>query len=71
MFSAIKCHTDKVVDLSPMGCQTGFYVSFINHDDYEDVLDIVEKTLHDVLAGTSVAFNTSWRVFSTISNTSS
>ena len=20
-----------------MGCQTGFYVSFINHDDYEDV----------------------------------
>ena len=43
MAENIRNHTDKVVDLSPMGCQTGFYVSFINHDDYEDVLDIVEK----------------------------
>ena len=37
MAENIRNHTDKVVDLSPMGCQTGFYVSFINHDDYEDV----------------------------------
>lgn len=35
----IRNHSDKVVDISPMGCQTGFYVSFINHDDYEDVLN--------------------------------
>ncbi|MDU1489807.1 MAG: S-ribosylhomocysteine lyase [Staphylococcus epidermidis] len=32
MAENIRNHTDKVVDLSPMGCQTGFYVSFINHD---------------------------------------
>ena len=37
-------HTDKVVDISPMGCQTGFYIALINHDDYDDVLSIIEKT---------------------------
>lgn len=42
-------HSDKVVDISPMGCQTGFYVSMINHDDYEDFLRILEETLKDVL----------------------
>ncbi|MHC5251744.1 S-ribosylhomocysteine lyase [Listeria kieliensis] len=42
-------HSDKVVDISPMGCQTGFYVSMINHDDYEDFLRILEATLNDCL----------------------
>ena len=54
MAENIRNHTDKVVDLSPMGCQTGFYLSLINHDDYEDVLVIVEKTLQDVLAAKEV-----------------
>lgn len=54
MAENIRNHTDKVVDLSPMGCQTGFYLSLINHDDYEDVLVILEKTLNDVLAATEV-----------------
>ncbi|MDN6180416.1 MAG: S-ribosylhomocysteine lyase [Halomonas subglaciescola] len=47
-------HSDKVVDISPMGCQTGFYIAMINHDDYEDVLDIVENTLKDVINATEV-----------------
>ncbi|WP_346798370.1 S-ribosylhomocysteine lyase [Halomonas sp. Bachu 37] len=47
-------HTDKIVDISPMGCQTGFYVSLINHDDYDDVLDLLEKTLNDVLVAEAV-----------------
>ncbi|WP_099221375.1 S-ribosylhomocysteine lyase [Listeria costaricensis] len=47
-------HTDKIVDISPMGCQTGFYLSLINHDDYEDVLKIIEQTLQDVLIATEV-----------------
>ena len=46
MAENIRNHSDKVVDLSPMGCQTGFYVSFINHDNYDDVLNIVEATLN-------------------------
>ncbi len=37
-----------------MGCQTVFYVSFINHDNYDDVLNIVEATLNDVLNATEV-----------------
>ncbi|WP_203363300.1 S-ribosylhomocysteine lyase [Bacillus sp. REN10] len=47
-------HSDQIVDISPMGCQTGYYLSVINHDDYEDILQIVEQTLQDVLAATEV-----------------
>lgn len=54
MAENVRNHTDHVVDLSPMGCQTGFYLSLINHDNYDDVLDILEKTLNDVLAATEV-----------------
>jgi S-ribosylhomocysteine lyase len=54
MAENIRNHSDKVVDLSPMGCQTGFYLSVINHDSYEDILNILEKTLQDVLQATEV-----------------
>lgn len=54
MAENIRNHSDKIVDLSPMGCQTGFYVSLINHKDYDDVLDIIEKTIQDVLNATEV-----------------
>ncbi|MFJ7934688.1 S-ribosylhomocysteine lyase [Sporosarcina sp. NPDC096371] len=54
MAENIRNHSDQVVDLSPMGCQTGFYLSVINHDDYEDILVILEKTLEDVVVATEV-----------------
>ena len=54
MAENIRNHSDKVVDLSPMGCQTGFYLSVINYNDYEDILVILEKTLQDVLVATEV-----------------
>lgn len=54
MAENIRNHTDHVVDVSPMGCQTGFYLTVINHDDYEEILDILEKTLNDVLAANEV-----------------
>ncbi|WP_153733647.1 S-ribosylhomocysteine lyase [Sporosarcina obsidiansis] len=47
-------HSNQIVDISPMGCQTGYYLAVINHEDYEDVLSIVEKTLNDVLTATEV-----------------
>ena len=47
-------HSNQVVDISPMGCQTGYYFALINHEDYEDVLLILEKTLNDVLEATEV-----------------
>ncbi|WP_027966767.1 S-ribosylhomocysteine lyase [Halomonas halocynthiae] len=47
-------HTDKIVDISPMGCQTGFYIALLNHDDYDAVLGLVQNTLEDVLIATEV-----------------
>ncbi|MBM7649348.1 S-ribosylhomocysteine lyase [Bacillus ectoiniformans] len=47
-------HSEHIVDISPMGCQTGYYLAVINHDDYDDVLRIVENTLKDVLEATEV-----------------
>lgn len=54
MAEHIRNHTDKVVDFSPMGCQTGFYLSMINHNDYDAILDILEKTLQDCLVAEEV-----------------
>ncbi|MET0960066.1 MAG: S-ribosylhomocysteine lyase [Psychrobacillus psychrotolerans] len=54
MAENIRNHTDQVVDLSPMGCQTGFYLSVINHDNFDEILEILEKTLQDVLQATEV-----------------
>ena len=47
-------HSDKIVDISPMGCQTGFYVSLLNEPEYQTALDLIEKTLRDVLEATEV-----------------
>lgn len=47
-------HSDKIVDISPMGCQTGFYVTLLNLPEYNDALDLIEKTLKDVLEATEV-----------------
>ncbi|MCM3571128.1 S-ribosylhomocysteine lyase [Neobacillus mesonae] len=54
MAETIRNHSDHIVDVSPMGCQTGFYLTVINHDNYDEILDILEKTLNDVLAATEV-----------------
>lgn len=50
----IRDHLTTVVDLGPMGCQTGFYLAVINHDNYDDILDALEKTLYDVIAAEEV-----------------
>lgn len=47
-------HRQDIVDISPMGCQTGFYLSIINDDNYDHVLELLEKTLNDVLQATEV-----------------
>jgi len=54
MAENIRNHSENVVDLSPMGCQTGFYLSVINHDDFDNILIVLEKTLEDVLTATEV-----------------
>ncbi|SFE00382.1 S-ribosylhomocysteine lyase /quorum-sensing autoinducer 2 (AI-2) synthesis protein LuxS [Lentibacillus persicus] len=49
MAENIRNHMENVLDIGPMGCQTGFYLQILNNDSYEDVTDALEKTLKDVL----------------------
>ncbi|MFC4618093.1 S-ribosylhomocysteine lyase [Camelliibacillus cellulosilyticus] len=54
MAENIRNHIDNVIDIGPMGCQTGFYLSIMNHDSFDEVLTAFEQTLQDVLAATEV-----------------
>ncbi|MGN7479549.1 S-ribosylhomocysteine lyase [Solibacillus silvestris] len=54
MADRIRNHSEDVVDLSPMGCQTGFYLALLNYNDYDGVLTILENTLQDVLKAEAV-----------------
>ncbi|MDC7120137.1 S-ribosylhomocysteine lyase [Cellulomonas fimi] len=47
-------HSDRVIDFSPMGCQTGFYLILQGEWDYDDVLGLVQSTLEDVVEATEV-----------------
>lgn len=47
-------HSDKVLDIGPMGCQTGFYVTLMNEASYDNALDLIENTLKDILVATEV-----------------
>jgi len=47
-------HSGAVVDFSPMGCQTGFYLILSGEWAYGDVLTLVEATLRDILEATEV-----------------
>lgn len=39
----------EIIDLSPMGCRTGFYISVIGTPDEEAVADAWEASMRDVL----------------------
>ncbi|GEL98806.1 S-ribosylhomocysteine lyase [Cellulomonas terrae] len=47
-------HSDRVIDFSPMGCQTGFYLILQGEWAYDDVLDLVQDTLTDITTATEV-----------------
>lgn len=47
-------HSDRVIDFSPMGCQTGFYLILQGQWDYDEVLTLVADTLEDVLVADEV-----------------
>lgn len=50
----VRNHSGDVVDFSPMGCQTGFYLLLVGDHPYDEVLDLVETTLRDVVDATEV-----------------
>ena len=54
MADRVRNYSEDVIDLSPMGCQTGFYLALLNYSDYDGVLTILEKTLQDVLKAEAV-----------------
>ncbi|SUO93001.1 S-ribosylhomocysteine lyase [Suttonella ornithocola] len=47
-------HSQHILDISPMGCQTGFYISLINEPNYQNALNLIEKTLKDILKAEEV-----------------
>ncbi len=47
-------HSDVVVDFSPMGCQTGFYLILAAEPDVAGTIDLVAQTFEDILAASSV-----------------
>ncbi|WP_151529650.1 MULTISPECIES: S-ribosylhomocysteine lyase [Corynebacterium] len=46
-------HTDKLIDFSPMGCQTGFYALMLGVEP-EEFYQLLELTLQDILDATEV-----------------
>lgn len=54
MAENIRNHMDNVLDIGPMGCQTGFYLAVLNNSSYDDVAEALEKTLEDVLVADEV-----------------
>lgn len=54
MAEKMRDHTDEVIDVSPMGCRTGFYVLVSGDRSCEEFDPILESTLQDVLDATEV-----------------
>lgn len=42
-------HSNDVIDFSPMGCQTGFYLLMAGEPDEEAIRELVAQTLTDLL----------------------
>ncbi|MFG2472588.1 S-ribosylhomocysteine lyase [Streptomyces canus] len=47
-------HIPQVVNVGPMGCQTGFYLTIVNSDSYDQVLTAVHAALADAAEATEV-----------------
>lgn len=47
-------HSDAVIDFSPMGCQTGYYLILAGEPDLPGVMNLIEATLKEVLKATEV-----------------
>lgn len=50
----LRDHTEGVVDISPMGCQTGFYLLMDGDRTVEEISPIVAAACEDILAATQV-----------------
>lgn len=53
MANFMRNYTDRLIGFAPMGCQTGFY-AITNGLEQDELLDVLDKSLHDILAATEV-----------------
>ena len=49
MAETIRNHADYILDFSPMGCQTGFYLMVVGDHPQEEIEELVAASLADVL----------------------
>lgn len=47
-------HSDDIIDISPMGCRTGFYLLMVGERTVEEAMLLVEATLTDLLQASEV-----------------
>jgi S-ribosylhomocysteine lyase len=47
-------HSARVIDFSPMGCQTGFYLILQGEPSFDEVVELIEATMTDILGATEV-----------------
>ncbi|MBE6485170.1 MAG: S-ribosylhomocysteine lyase [Actinomycetaceae bacterium] len=50
----VRDRSDDVVDFSPMGCQTGFYLILAGRPNISETIDLVEDTFYAILQATEV-----------------
>ena len=54
MAEHMRNHSGDVIDVSPMGCRTGFYVLLVGDHDVEGFAPVLEATLRDLVAADEV-----------------
>lgn len=50
----LRSNLDGIIDLSPMGCRTGFYLSIWGDRDAKEIKEALEKALRNVLLATEI-----------------
>ncbi len=50
----VRNHAEDIIDFSPMGCQTGFYLLRASEPDVPGTAELVAQTLQDILQLTEV-----------------
>lgn len=54
MAEYLRDYLDGIIDLSPMGCRTGFYLTVWEDREVKDIISALEKSLKQVLVTTDV-----------------
>lgn len=42
-------YTDELIDISPMGCRTGFYFTFCNNKEVDWVVELIYQVLNEII----------------------